>query len=182
MYSQVPRDRMGEFDPVVVIMKQATDHSAACLPYTVGSIVEVLTDVTGIEEKVMALYAKGVSTRDIQDHLQDLYGTEASLTLISNITKNCSLNQGMAEPALAKCVYGGVFGCHPFQGKAGQSHCSQLVHLLGTMSTEAPNQAAALPFARFGFRRLHKILDRLFDSLNNTLIRYGISSICFSVI
>ncbi|WP_272948119.1 IS256 family transposase [Paenibacillus sp. A3] len=34
----------------------------------------------------MALYAKGVSTRDIQDHLQGLYGVEVSPTLISNVT------------------------------------------------------------------------------------------------
>lgn len=43
-------------------------------------------NVTGIEEQVIALYAKGVSTRDIQDHLQRLYGIEVSPTLISNIT------------------------------------------------------------------------------------------------
>ncbi|GAB1529607.1 hypothetical protein YSY22_10290 [Brevibacillus formosus] len=32
------------------------------------------------------MYAKGVSTRDIQDHLQQLYGIEVSPTLISNVT------------------------------------------------------------------------------------------------
>jgi len=42
--------------------------------------------VTGIEDQVLALYAKGVSTRDIQDHLERLYGIEVSPTLISNIT------------------------------------------------------------------------------------------------
>jgi putative transposase len=42
--------------------------------------------VTGIEDQVLALYAKGVSTRDIQDHLEHLYGIEVSPTLISNIT------------------------------------------------------------------------------------------------
>ncbi|MGF9917464.1 IS256 family transposase, partial [Paenibacillus ehimensis] len=44
------------------------------------------TNVTGIEEQIIALYAKGVSTRDIQDHLQGLYGVEVSPTLISNVT------------------------------------------------------------------------------------------------
>lgn len=42
--------------------------------------------MTGIEDQVLALYAKGVSTRDIQDHLEHLYGIEVSPTLISNIT------------------------------------------------------------------------------------------------
>jgi putative transposase len=63
---QVPRDRLGEFEPVVIKKNQ--------------------TNVTGIEEQITALYAKGVSTRDIQDHLQGLYGIEVSPTLISNVT------------------------------------------------------------------------------------------------
>ncbi|TBL67767.1 IS256 family transposase [Paenibacillus thalictri] len=63
---QVPRDRLGEFDPVVVKKHQ--------------------TNVTGIEDQIIALYAKGVSTRGIQDHLQNLYGIEVSPTLISNVT------------------------------------------------------------------------------------------------
>ncbi len=42
--------------------------------------------MTGIEEQIIALYAKGVSTRDIQEHLQNLYGIEVSPTLISNVT------------------------------------------------------------------------------------------------
>ncbi|UUZ87037.1 IS256 family transposase [Paenibacillus sp. P26] len=63
---EVPRDRLGEFEPVVVKKNQ--------------------TNVTGIEDQLIALYAKGVSTRDIQDHLQGLYGIEVSPTLISNVT------------------------------------------------------------------------------------------------
>jgi putative transposase len=62
----IPRDRESEFDPIVVKKHQK--------------------NVTGIEDQIIALYAKGVSTRDIQDHLQRLYGIDASPTLISNIT------------------------------------------------------------------------------------------------
>jgi len=63
---KVPRDREGEFEPVIVKKNQS--------------------NVTGIEDQIMAMYAKGVSTRDIQDHLQQLYGIEVSPTLISNVT------------------------------------------------------------------------------------------------
>lgn len=63
---EVPRDREGEFDPVIVKKHQK--------------------NVTGIEDQILALYAKGVSTREIQDHLQHLYGIEVSPTLISNVT------------------------------------------------------------------------------------------------
>lgn len=62
----VPRDREGEFEPQIVRKNQKS--------------------VTGIEERIVAMYAKGMSTRDIEDHLRDLYGIEASPTLISNIT------------------------------------------------------------------------------------------------
>lgn len=61
-----PRDRMGEFEPVVVQKHQK--------------------NVTSIEDQIIALYAKGVSTREIHDHLQYLYGVEVSPTLISNVT------------------------------------------------------------------------------------------------
>lgn len=62
----VPRDRQGEFEPVIVKKHQ--------------------TSVTGIEDQIIAMYAKGVSARDIQDHLNHLYGIEVSATMISNVT------------------------------------------------------------------------------------------------
>jgi putative transposase len=42
--------------------------------------------VTGIEDQIIALYVKGVSTRDIQDHLNRLYGIDISPTMIPNVT------------------------------------------------------------------------------------------------
>lgn len=62
----VPRDRSGDFAPVIVKKGQR--------------------NVTGIEDQIIALYSKGISTRDIQSHLEQLYGIEVSPTLISNIT------------------------------------------------------------------------------------------------
>jgi transposase-like protein len=62
----VPRDREGDFEPAVVKKRQK--------------------DVTGIEEQILALYAKGVTVRDIQAHLNQLYGIDVSPTLISNVT------------------------------------------------------------------------------------------------
>jgi transposase-like protein len=62
----VPRDRNGIFEPAVVKKHQK--------------------NVTGIEDQILALYAKGVSTREIQDYLNQLYGVEVSPTLISNVT------------------------------------------------------------------------------------------------
>ena len=40
----------------------------------------------GFDDKVLSLYARGLSTRDIQDQLEEMYGVEVSPTLISNVT------------------------------------------------------------------------------------------------
>ncbi len=66
MTISVPRDRHGEFEPVVV-----PKHSR---------------DVSAIEGQILSMYAKGMSTRDIQSHLHEIYGIDASPTLISQIT------------------------------------------------------------------------------------------------
>lgn len=62
----VPRDRNGEFEPKLIPKYQR--------------------DISGIEEKVISLYARGMSTRDIHDQLQDLYGIELSAEMVSKIT------------------------------------------------------------------------------------------------
>ena len=43
-------------------------------------------DISGIEEKVINLYGKGLSTRVISDSIEDIYGIQLSATMISNIT------------------------------------------------------------------------------------------------
>lgn len=43
-------------------------------------------DISGIEEKIISLYARGMTTRDIHDQLQDLYGIELSADMVSKIT------------------------------------------------------------------------------------------------
>jgi putative transposase len=63
---EVPRDRDGTFDPQLVRKRQRR------LP--------------GFDDKVIALYARGMTTREIQGHLQELYGVEVSPSLISAVT------------------------------------------------------------------------------------------------
>lgn len=66
MEIEVPRDRENEFEPIVVKKNQK--------------------DVSGIEDKILSMYAKGMTVRDIESHLQDIYGINASPGLISSIT------------------------------------------------------------------------------------------------
>ena len=63
---ETPRDRNGEFDPKIVPKNTR--------------------DVSGIEDKIISLYAKGLTTRDINEQIQELYGIEVSATMVSNIT------------------------------------------------------------------------------------------------
>lgn len=63
---RIPRDREGEHEPLMVRKHQK--------------------NLTGIEEQIIALYSKGMTVRDIQDHLNQLYGITVSPILISNVT------------------------------------------------------------------------------------------------
>lgn len=62
----VPRDREGSFEPPLVKKRQRR--------------------LSGLDDIVLSLYARGLSTREIQGHLEELYGTEVSPTLISPVT------------------------------------------------------------------------------------------------
>src|ERR687885_726943 len=66
MTIQVPRDRNGDFQPALLDKYQ--------------------TSTNELEDKIIALYAKGVSTRDIQETLHELYGVEVSAATISTVT------------------------------------------------------------------------------------------------
>ncbi len=63
---EVPRDRGGEFEPTIVRKNQR--------------------DVSSIDDQVISMYAKGMTVRDIQNHLENLYGIDVSPTMISQIT------------------------------------------------------------------------------------------------
>lgn len=66
----IPRDRQGEFEPVLVPKHQRR--------------------LAGLDEKILALYARGLSTRDISAQLEELYGAKISPALISEVTDTVS--------------------------------------------------------------------------------------------
>ena len=63
----VPRDRKGEFEPQLLKKNQTS----------------VSQD---IEEKILSMYAKGMTTSDIEEHIRDIYGIDVSDTTVSRIT------------------------------------------------------------------------------------------------
>lgn len=62
----VPRDRNSEFEPQLVKKNQ--------------------TRFDGLDDKIISLYARGMTTREIQGHLEEIYGVEVSPSLISTVT------------------------------------------------------------------------------------------------
>jgi putative transposase len=62
----VPRDRNASFEPQIVPKGE--------------------TRFTGFDDKILSLYARGMTRRDIQNHLEEMYGVEVSPALISNVT------------------------------------------------------------------------------------------------
>ena len=62
---EVPRDRAGEFEPKIVPKHQRRFE--------------------GFDDKILSMYARGMSTREIQGHLEEIYGVEVSATLISRL-------------------------------------------------------------------------------------------------
>lgn len=68
---EVPRDRSCSFEPQVVRKRQRN----------IGSF----------DDKIISMYAKGMTTRDIQAHIKEIYGAEISPTMVSNITEKVLL-------------------------------------------------------------------------------------------
>lgn len=62
----IPRDRKRDFEPQIVKKHQ--------------------TDISNIEDQVLSMYAKRMTTRDISTHLRDVYGVNASAEIISHVT------------------------------------------------------------------------------------------------
>jgi putative transposase len=85
----VPRDRIGDFDPKIIKKHQS--------------------DISGIDSQIIAMYGKGMSTRDIEEHMRDLYGVDVSASLISRITDKIlpEIKQWQARPL--KSVYAVMF-------------------------------------------------------------------------
>lgn len=62
----IPRDRNSEFEPQIIKKHERTTNE--------------------LEDKIIAMYAKGMTTRDIEDHMKDIYGIDVSPTMVSRVT------------------------------------------------------------------------------------------------
>ena len=86
---EVPRDRKGNFEPVIVKKKQSR--------------------IEGLDDKVISLYAKGMSLSDIKIQMQELYGAEIIESLISRITDDVIDEVKLWQGRALESVYPIVF-------------------------------------------------------------------------
>ena len=105
---ETPRDRKGEFEPQLIKKNQTS----------------VSQDV---ENKILSMYAKGMTTGDIETHIRDIYGLEVSTGGIgqhdqSGDGQDTAHREGLAEPTAGADLRGGISGRHPLpraQRRAG---------------------------------------------------------------
>ena len=72
-------------------------------------------NISSIEDKILSMYAKGKTPRDIQDHIKDIYGFDASPSLVSKITdKSASHCSTTARKITTKALCACLYGCNPF--------------------------------------------------------------------
>jgi len=85
----IPRDRQGDFEPQLVKKRDV--------------ILE------GSEDLILSLYAKGMTVRDIQNHLDDLYGYQRSTQTISNMTEKIMLKVSEWQDRPLEAIYPIIF-------------------------------------------------------------------------
>lgn len=69
----IPRDRLGSFEPQIIGKHERR--------------------FTGFDDKIVSMYARGMSVREIQGHLREMYAVEVSPQFISEVTRRAAMNQ-----------------------------------------------------------------------------------------
>ena len=107
---EVPRDRNGTFEPQIIEKYQ--------------------THFTGFDANIISLYARGLSTREIQQHLEEIYHVEVSPTLISNVTDAVIEEVKTWQNRQLEAVYPMIY-LDAIQSKYGWGTCAEQSDLSG---------------------------------------------------
>ena len=151
----VPRDRAGTFEPQIVRKRQRR--------------------LTGVDEMVLSLYAKGLTTGEISAHFAEIYGASVSKETISPDHRQGDRgDEGLAAPAAGRGLRGGVHRRHRGQGprRAGR----QPAHLRRDRRHPRRRQGHPRAVGRHR-RRGRQVLDGVLTDLRNR----GIADVFFLV-
>jgi putative transposase len=86
---EVPRDRASTFEPQILPKHQ--------------------TRFTGFDDKIISLYARGMTTREIESHLKEIYGVDVSPALVSQVTEAVSEEVKRWQSRALEAIYGIVY-------------------------------------------------------------------------
>ena len=86
---EIPRDRTSTFEPQILPKHQ--------------------TRFTGFDDKIVSLYARGMTTRDIEGHLKEIYGVEISPALVSQVTEAVNEEVKRWQSRALEPIYGIVY-------------------------------------------------------------------------
>ena len=98
---KVPRDRNGEYEPKI--------------------ISKYNRNADGMEEKILSLYACGMSQRDIAEQIKNLYDVEISPELVSKISEKIMPDVTAWQNRPLECISVCVYGCNPLQSQGKSS-------------------------------------------------------------
>ncbi len=102
---EVPRDRAGSFEPILIPKHERR--------------------FTGFDDKIIAMYARGMSVREIQGFIAEQYGTEVSPDFISSVTDEVMAEVRLGRPPAGADVSGGVLRCAAGQDPRGRRRAQQ---------------------------------------------------------
>ena len=122
---QVPRDRKSEFEPHVVKKRQR--------------------DISGLEDKIISMYARGMTTRDIQSHVKEIYNFEVSPETISTITDKVLERARDWQNRSLEAIYAIVFLDAIFLKMRSEGHVRKIaVYNIIGISTEGRKECLGL--------------------------------------
>ena len=101
-----PQDRQSSFEPELVKKRQT-----------------ILAD--NLSDKIIGLYGLGMSYRDISSHIKEMYDTDISHTVLSQITDRIIPDKSVAEPPVGTALLYRMARCHALQGQGGREDSPQ---------------------------------------------------------
>lgn len=121
MTVDIPRDRDGEFEPVI--------------------IKKGVRQFKGFDEKVISLYARGMTTREIQGHLEEIYATKISPDLISRVTDGVLEEIALWQNRLLDSVYPIIYlDCIHVKGRDNHIIINKAVYLAIAVNMEGKKE------------------------------------------
>jgi putative transposase len=141
----IPGDRKGDFEPIVVKKYETVESD--------------------VEEKIVSMYAKGMTTRDIEIHMKDIYGIEVSAAMISHITNKIMplVQEWQTRPLSSKFVILYLDGLH-FKIRDSGRIVNKCAYIIMGINTEGEREILGI---RIGEHESSKFWPEVLTEIKN---------------